>query len=166
LQHRQGETHVHPTAVVGRGEPLGAVHLLADVLGNRLVERGLRLAQLVLGGVRAALGEERGSVEAAEFFLGEPAQRVARILRVHAGTETALEAVRIEEGEEELKVLLLPVVWRGRHQQEMAGAVTEQASELVPLRVLRFGAEETRRHPVRLVADHEVPFLGTSDQIL
>ena len=166
LQNGEGETHVHPAPLVGRGEPLGAVHLLPHVAGDRFVEGGLRFAQLVLGGVGASFREERRPVEAAEFLLGQAAEHVARILRVRAGTEPALEAVRVEEGEEELEVLLLAVVRGRRHQQEVAGAVPEQASELIPLGVLDLRAEVASRHPVGLVAHHEVPFVGVSDQVL
>ena len=76
---------------------------------------------------------------------------------VHAVAEAALEAVAVEQRHEELEVLLLAVVRRGRHQQEVAGERPEQLAELVALGVLDLAAEDRGRQLVRLVADDEVP---------
>ena len=76
---------------------------------------------------------------------------------VHAVAEPALEAVAIEQRHEELEVLFLAVVRRGRHQQEVAGERREQLAEAVALGVLDLAAEERGRQLVRLVADDEVP---------
>ena len=54
--------------------------------------------------------------------------------------EAALEAVPVEQGQEELEVLLLAVVRRRRHQQEVAGQAREELPQAVPFRVLDLGA--------------------------
>ena len=75
---------------------------------------------------------------------------------MHSVAEAALEAVAVEQRQEELKVRLLAVVRGGRHQQEVAREPGEELAKPVALRVLDLVAEERRRHLVRLVADHEV----------
>ena len=77
--------------------------------------------------------------------------------RVDPVAEAALEAVAVEQGEEELEVLLLAVVRRRRHQQEVAGQARQELPEAVALRVLDLAAEEGRRQLVRLVAHDQVP---------
>jgi hypothetical protein len=68
----------------------------------------------------------------------------------------------VEQREEGLEVLLLAVVRRRRHQQEVPGALAQQLAELEPLRRLQLATEPGRAHPVRLVHDHEVE-LGLLD---
>jgi hypothetical protein len=76
---------------------------------------------------------------------------------MHAVTEASFKAVAIEQGHKELDVLFLPIVRRGRQQQEMAREGGEQLARPVAFGVLDLAAEERGRHLVRLVADHEVP---------
>ena len=76
---------------------------------------------------------------------------------MHAVAEAALEAVAVEQRHEELEVLLLAVVRRGGHQQEVAGEGREQLAQLVALGVLDLAAEEGGRQLVGLVADDQVP---------
>jgi len=71
--------------------------------------------------------------------------------------ESALKTVAVEQCHEELKILFLAIVWRRRHQQEMARERREQLAEPVALGVLRLATEDGRRHLVCFVADHEVP---------
>ena len=59
-------------------------------------------------------------------------------------------------GEEQLEVLLLAVVGRGGHQQEVPRAAGEQLAQAVALGVLDFAAEEAGGHLVRFVAHHQV----------
>ena len=75
---------------------------------------------------------------------------------MHAVAEAALEAIAIQKREEELEVLLLAVVRRGGHQQEVPCEAREQLAELVALRVLDLPAEEGGGELVRLVADDQV----------
>ena len=78
---------------------------------------------------------------------------------MRAAAKPALEAVRVEQGHEELEVFLLAVV-RGRgHEQEVAAVGAEKLAQPIALRVPDLRAEVARRHPVRLVAHHQVPFL-------
>ena len=74
-----------------------------------------------------------------------------------AVAEAALEAVPVEQGQEELEVLLLAVVRRRRHQQEVAGQAREELPQAVPFRVLDLAAEERGRQLVRLIAHDQVP---------
>jgi hypothetical protein len=76
---------------------------------------------------------------------------------VHAVAEASLEAVAIQQGHEELEVLLLAVVRCRRHQQEVPRQRGEQLAQPIALGVLDLAAEEGGRHLVRLVADHQVP---------
>ncbi len=71
--------------------------------------------------------------------------------------EAALEAVAIQQRHEELEVLLLAVVRRGRHQEEVPGQGREQLAQPVALGVLDLAAEDGGGHLVGLVADHQVP---------
>src|SRR5947209_2449048 len=72
----------------------------------------------------------------------------------------ALEAITVQQCHEQLKIYLLAVVWRSRHEQEVAAEATEQLAEMVALGVLDFSSEVGGRHLVGLVADDEVPFSG------
>ena len=74
-----------------------------------------------------------------------------------AVAELALEAVGVEQRHEELEVLLLAVVRRRGHQQEVAGERPSELAELVALGLLDLAAEEVRRHLVRLVARRPGP---------
>ena len=69
----------------------------------------------------------------------------------------AFKDVGIDERHEQLEILVAAIVRRRRHQQEMAGLLADQLSELIALRVLDLIAEQVRRHSVRFIADYEVP---------
>ena len=143
--------------LIALGEPLGAVHLLAHVFGDRVVERRLVGRQLVVHGVGAALRKQGPAVEGLELLLGQAAQHVADVGGVHALAEAALEPVAVEQRHEQLEVGLLAAVRRRGHQEEMPGATGQPLPELVALGVLDLAAEVGGRHAVRFVADHEVP---------
>ena len=72
----------------------------------------------------------------------------------------ALKAVFIQQGHVELEVLLLAVVRRGRHQQQVAGMVPHPPAHLVALGSLDLPTKGVGTHPVRLVAHHQVPLRG------
>ncbi len=93
-----------------------------------------------------------------QLLLGQAAQHVADVGRVHALAEPALEAVGVEERHEQLEVVFLAVVRGRRHQEEVPGAAGQTLPELVALGVLDLAAEVGGRHAVRFVADDEVPF--------
>ena len=90
------------------------------------------------------------------FSFDHAAHQVGDVDLVDAVAEAALEAVAVEQGEEELEVLFLAVVRGRRHQQEVARQAGQQPPELVALGVPDFASEERRRHLVRFVADHQV----------
>ena len=76
---------------------------------------------------------------------------------MNAVAVAALEAVTVEQRQEQLKVLLLAGVRGRRHEQQVPRDPAEGLVELVTPRRLQLGAEVVRGHPVRLVDDHEVP---------
>ena len=76
---------------------------------------------------------------------------------MHAVNEAALRPVAIQQGHEKLEVLLLPVVRRRRHQQEVPGQGRQQLAEAIPLRVFDLAAEERRRQLVCLITNNQVP---------
>ena len=154
LQDGEGEAHGAGPLVVVQG--FGAVELAAHVIRDLLVQAGLRLREPVRHAVGDALGKQRPAVELQQALLHHAAHQVGDVHPVHAVPEAALEAVAVEQREEEMEVFLLAVV-RGRgHQQEVAREAGEKLPEAVALRVPDLAAEERRRHLVRLVADHEV----------
>src|SRR5690606_24251466 len=105
---------------------LRAAPLLADVVRDALIEARLRLGKLIWHGVCDALGEERCAVELEQVLLHHPAHQVRNVDLMHSVAETALETIAVEQGEEELEVLLLAVVRRRRHQQEVTSHPGEQ----------------------------------------
>ena len=155
MQDGQGKADGAGALVVLQG--LGAVELLAHVLGDGLVERALGVRELVGDGVGDALGEERGAVELEQAFLDHPAHQVGDVGGMHAVAEASLEAISIQQRHEELEVRLFAVVRRGRHQEEVPGQGREQLPELVALGVFDLAAEHGGGHLVGLVADHQVP---------
>ncbi len=100
-------------------ELVGLAHFRLDVLGDGLVEGGLDVGELVVDRVGPALGEERGAVELDHLLLHHAAHEVGAIDLVDAVAELAVEAVGVEQRQEELEVLLLAVVRRGGHQQQV-----------------------------------------------
>jgi hypothetical protein len=71
--------------------------------------------------------------------------------------ETTLEPIAVQQRHEQLKILFLAVVRRGRHQQEMARQGGKELSELVTLGIADLAAKRPGRHLVRFVADDQVP---------
>ena len=155
LQDHQRETN-GPGALVVL-ERLGAVELLANVVGDFLVEASLWFREFVRNGVRDALGKERCAVELEQPLLDHAPHQVGDVGLVHAIAEATLEAVAVEQRHKELEVLFLSVVRRGRHQEEVARQRREELAQPVALRVLDLATEEGRGELVRFVANHEVP---------
>ena len=76
---------------------------------------------------------------------------------MRAVAEFAVEAVRVQQRQEELEVFFLAGVWRGGHQQEVAGDGTQQFSKLETLGLVDLVAEVAGREFVGLVHDDQVP---------
>ena len=74
-----------------------------------------------------------------------------------AFAKAALEAIRVQQPHEQLEVLLLAVMGRRGHEDEMAREPTGQGAELETLGVFDLLPEEARRHAVRLVTDDQIP---------
>ena len=155
LEERQRETD--RTRPLGVDERLGPVELLAHVVGHGRVEAGFRLGERVRHRVGDALRKQRLAVELQQPLLDHSPHQVRHVGRVHTVAGAALEAVAVEQREEELEVLLLAVVRGRRHQQQVAGETRQELPEPVALRVLDLAAEERRRQLVGLVAHDQVP---------
>jgi hypothetical protein len=84
---------------------------------------------------------------------------------VHAVAKLAVEAVGIEQREEQLEVLLLAVVRCGRHQQKMARLRPEFLGQLEAARLLQLVAEEVGGELVRFVEHDQVPS-GSAELLL
>ena len=100
-------------------ELVGLAHFRLHVVGDGLVERGLDVGELVVDRVGPALGKERRAVELDQLLLHHAAHEVGGIHLVDAVAELAVEAVGVEQRQEELEVLFLAVVRRGGHQQQV-----------------------------------------------
>jgi hypothetical protein len=126
LQHGEREADGEAALLVAfLLEPVGAVHLLAHVLGDRLVQVLLAKGQLVGDRVGAALGEQRRALEGLQVLLDHAAHQALGVDRVHAVAEPALEPVGVQQRQKQLEVLLLAGV-RGRgHQQQVPGVPAE-----------------------------------------
>jgi len=122
--------------------------------------------ELVLGSVGAPLGEEPRPIEADELLLDHPTHHVRRILLVDPVACAPLEAVTVQECQEELERLFVPVVGRGRHQQEVAAVAADDLAQAVALGALDFARLVGGAHPVRLVDDDQVPLVGGEDALL
>ena len=154
LQDRQGEADRAGALVVLEG--VGTIELLAHVLGDLSVEVRLGIGELVGHRVGDALGKEGPTVELEEVLLDHSAHQVGDLDLVHAVAEAPLEAVTVEERQEELEVLLLAVVGRRGHQQEVPGEAREELAEAIALGVLDLAAEESGGELVGLVAHDQV----------
>ena len=125
---------------------------------DRFVERGFDVGQLVVDGVGLALREQRCAVELDQFLLHHAAHEVGGVHLVDAVAKFSVEAVGVEERQEQLEVLFLAVVRRGRHQQEDGGCVRPSFSaSLEAPGLLQFAAEEMGGELVRLVEHDEIP---------
>ena len=122
LQSREGETN---RAFAGAFEQVSLAHLRLDVRRDGLVKCGLNVRERVVHRVRAALRKKRRAVEFDKLLFDHAAHEIGRVDFVHAVAEFTVEAIRVQQREEELKVFLLPVVRRCRHQQEMTHMGTQ-----------------------------------------
>jgi len=130
LEDGEREPHRPGTLVVLQS--LGPIELFADVVGHFLVEVRFAVGQPVRHRIRDALGEERRAVELEQVLLDHAPHQVGDICRVHTVPEPSLEAVAVEEGHEQLKVLLLAVMRRGRQQQKVPRERREELPEAIP----------------------------------
>ena len=72
--------------------------------------------------------------------------------------DRALKAFAVYQGEEQLEILILPVVGRGSQQEEMPGDAGEKPSQLKAFCIAYLSAPKCGGHFVRLVYHDEVPF--------
>ena len=163
LQNGQRETDGAGPLVVVQG--FGAVELLSHIVRDGFVETRLGGREPVRHRVGDALREQRAAVEPQQVLLDHAAHQVGHIHLVDAVAEAALETIAIQQCQEQLKVLLLAVVRRSGHQQEVTGDAGEQLAQAITLGVLDLAAKEGRGHLVGFVAHHQViTAIGRSKQ--
>jgi len=140
-------------------EGVGLAHLRLHVVCDGVVERCLKLGESVVYGVGLALWKERGVVELNQLLLHHAAHEVGGVDLVGGilVSVAPVEAVRVEQGEEELEVLGFAVVRRGRHQEQVTGVCAESFCQTIAAGFLQFVSEEVSRELVRLIKDNEVP---------
>ena len=155
LQRSERETD--RTAAGTVFELVGAVHLGLHVVGDGAVKRSLKIRETVIDRVGAALRKELAAVEAQHLFLDHATHEVRHIHLVRAVTEFAVEAIGVEQRQEELEILFLAVVRRRGHQQEVAGDAAEQFAELKALGLVDLVAEVVGRELVRFIDHHQIP---------
>ena len=157
LEDLQGEADIDAPLFVLLREALGAVHLLAHVVGDLGVERRLGAGQLIVDGVSATFGKQRRAVELEQLLLGEAAHHVGGVGLVDAIAEASLETVTVQQGHEELEVLFLAVVRGGGHEQKVTAVSAQNAAKVVALGVFHLITEEGGGHAVGFVADDQIP---------
>ena len=158
----QRETH---RALALAVQPVGAVHLVAHVVGDVVVQQHFRVGQRVIDRVRETWREQGPAVEAQQFLLDHAAHHVGDVDLVGAFAELAVEAVAVQQRHEELEVFLLAVVRRGSHQQVVPRQAAQQLAQLEASALVELVAEVVRRHLVGFVHDDQVPF-GPHQQLL
>ena len=166
LQDLQGEADVVPPPAIGLREAADPVHLGPNVVGDGGVQGRLVGRQLVLRGIGPPLRKQGPRVEAKQLLLREAAHHVGGVRVVDAVAEAAFEAVAVEQRHEELEVLLLAVVGRRGHEEEVAAALPEPLADSIAPGVADLAAEPGGRHAVGLVADDEIPLRGLHELLL
>jgi hypothetical protein len=74
-------------------------------------------------------------------LLNHPSHQVGYVGRAGTITGLPLETVGVEQRHEQLEVLILAGMRRGRQQQEMPGHLAENLSDAIPLRLLQLDTE-------------------------
>ncbi len=147
------------------GQLVGLAHFGFDVICNSLVERGLRFGERVVDGVCLPFREERRVVELDEFFLDHPPHQIGNIDLVDAVAEFAIEPIRIQQRQKELKIFFFAVVWRGRHQQQMASLGTKPLCKAKTSGLFKLRSEVVCGEFMGFVEDHEIP-AGVDELVL
>ncbi len=76
---------------------------------------------------------------------------------MHAIAEPSFEAVAVEQGHEELEVLVFAVMGGGRQQQEMSHQPRQPLTQAVAFGGFDLPCEERRRQLMGLIHDDEIP---------
>ena len=136
-------------------EPLGAVHPLADVVGDLLVQVVLQRGQLVGHGLGDALGEELLALEGEQVLLDHAAHDPLGV----GGASVCLPSKRSRSSRarKSWKSSSLPECGVAVISRRWRVMLAEQLAELEALGLLELAAEVVRAHPVRLVDDDQVP---------
>jgi len=158
LQNRQRETDGVPAASFPFGDQaFGAIHFLADVIGDFTVQMRFAIRETIVHRVGAPFWKKRRVIELDELLFGHTPHQVGRINLVHTIAKASLKTIRIEERHKELEIFFLAIVWRRGEEQEMTRDLAEELTQFVALRRFDFAAEEGRRHLVRFITHDHVP---------
>src|SRR5690606_27011558 len=103
--------------------PGSPVHPLPYVLGDAFIKILLIGGEFIRNRLSDSLRKERFPVEGEQILLDHAPHEAAGVRAVYAGSELAFETVAVEQGQEELEVLLLARMGGGCHQQQVPGAV-------------------------------------------
>ena len=154
---KAGESEADNSTLAPR-QTVGAVHLVADVVGHPFIELRLRLGERELHRRGPALWEEGPTIEAQQLLLDHPAPEVGGVVGCPAAA--ALEAVGVKQRKEELEVLRVTGMGRGGEEEEMPGDPTQEAAETVALGLPNVVPLEVGAHLVGLIDHDEVPIRG------
>ncbi len=158
MQNLKGKADIGAAAAVLGA--VGTVHLFPHVGCNCLIKSSLLGRKRVCGCVGATLWEQLGSVETIQLLFCQSPHHVAHIGLVDALAKAAFKPIRIQQAHEQLKVSLLPIVGRGRHQQKIASLRAKKLAQLMALGLFNLPAKVGCSHAMRLVADDHVPLIG------
>ena len=155
MQRGQGKTDRAFAATISQLVSAGELGL--HVVRDRCVQGSLRVGELVVDGIGAPFGKQARAVETQHVLLDHAAHQVGHVHLVRAVAELAVEAVCIQQRHEELEVLFLTVVGRGRHQQKVAGDGPQRLAKQEALGLVDLVAEVAGRELVGFVHDDQVP---------
>ena len=141
LQGGQGEAdRTFPLTI----ESVSLTHFGTHILGHSFIEHRFTVRQWIVDGIGAAFREQRRPIKPHQFLLHHPPHQVGHIHLMHSIPELAIEAIRVQQRQEQLKILFLAIVRGSRHQQQVAGMRPNPFRELEALRPLDLLTEEMR----------------------
>lgn len=160
LPLEQGEGEANRALSLLVAELVGVDELAPDIFRHRLVQLLLRLAEGVFDGAGPAFREQRLALHGHQLLLDHAAHDVGDVGDMDAVAGLALEPVAVEQGKEEMEVLVLAVVGRGRQEDELSGVGGQHLAQLEALGVLHLCPKVGGRHLVGLVHNDKVPIDG------
>ena len=161
LQDRQREPHAAATpAIIALGKLPGGVHARTHVLADRPIQFHLPARQPVGDGLCDPFGKQRLARKSTQILLDHaPHQPLGVRPAMQLGLVDARETVLVQQGHEQLEILLLARMRRRGHQQQVlrrGGQHLAQAEARGPF-LFAVDVLEMRAHAVRLVHDRDVP---------
>ena len=112
---------------------------------------------MVVDRVGQPLGEKRRALEGIELLFNEVTHQVRDIHLVNAIAKPALEAVRVEQTQEQLEILFFATMRRCREQQKVARNLPQHLPKLVAFGIPYLPTKKGRRHLMCLVHHNQIP---------